>query len=209
MNGEALIEAYQRFYPTGPEWGEDRLTNHGPMAAEVLVRRGHEAAVGRWVGTYIRRLDELPPATDPISEESWRAALGDGRRLGDWNEFFTRQLAEQPWQALLATWWPRLLPGIAAGATHGVIRTGHVVRTLLAGEENSAALGELGHALGFWAARARQVPAAREPSGQLEPQAALDAVPRIPAQQGGLADRLGQLAGTPGWQASLAALQIG
>ena len=33
-----------------------------------------------------------------------------------------------PWRALLQRWWPRLLPGLAASATHGVIRTAHAVR---------------------------------------------------------------------------------
>jgi len=121
-----------------------------------------------------------------------KEALGDGRRIGDWTAYFTSQLAEQPWRELLATWWPRLLPGIAAGATHGVIRTGHVVRTLLSAEANAPTLDELAHALAFWAARARSVPPAAAPAGQLDPQAALDAVPRIASQQGNLAARFGQ-----------------
>ena len=134
MSDGALIEAYQRFHRTGPEWGADQLTNHGPMAVEVLVRRGRPEVVPGWVDGYIRRLDELPRATGQITDASWTEALGDGRRIGDWTAYFTRQLAGQPWREVLVTWWPRLLPGIAAGATHGVIRTGHVVRTLLADE---------------------------------------------------------------------------
>ncbi len=180
MSSDVLNEAYERFRDTGPEWGADQLTNHGPMAVEVLVRRGRPDVVPRWVDSYIGRLDELPGATGEISDEAWAEALGDGRRIGDWTAYFTRQLANQPWQQLLATWWQRLLPGIAAGATHGVIRTGHVVRTLLAGDESQPALAELGHALAFWAARALAVPASGGPAGTLEPLAALDAVARIP-----------------------------
>jgi len=70
---------------------------------------------------------------------------------------------------VLATWWERLLPGIAAGATHGVIRTGHVVRALLAGADDQPAVDELGHALAFRAARSRPVPAAAGPAGGLDP----------------------------------------
>ena len=40
MRDGVLTEAYERFHRTGPEWGADQLTNHGPMAVEVLVRRG-------------------------------------------------------------------------------------------------------------------------------------------------------------------------
>ena len=222
MSDGALIEAYQRFHHTGPEWGADQLTNHGPMAVEVLVRRGRPEVVPGWVDRYIRRLDELPRATGQITDASWAEALGDGRRIGDWTAYFTRQLAGQPWREVLATWWPRLLPGIAAGATHGVIRTGHVVRTLLAdegnpgnespaGHEGSAghqpALDELAHALAFWAARSRSVPPSPDPAGSLDPLAALDAVPRVASQHGNLAARFGQLTEESGWPASVGRLR--
>ena len=78
MNGGELIEAYERFHRTGPEWGADQLTNHGPMAVEVLVRRGRAEVVPGWVDGYIRRLDELPGAIGEITDTSWAEALGDG-----------------------------------------------------------------------------------------------------------------------------------
>lgn len=207
QHGGALDEAYQRFHPTGPEWGEDQLTNHGPMAAEVLVRRGYADLVHHWADRYLRRLDELPRATAPIVDDDWRHALGDGRRLADWSVYFRRQLAAQPWRQLLATWWPRLLPGILAGTTHGVIRVGHVVRALSAGGETPPALGELAHGLAFWAARARPLPLAPPPSGDLDPAAVLDAMPRIARQNGNVAARLGQLKGTGRWSESVARLR--
>ncbi|MGH3201877.1 MAG: questin oxidase family protein [Streptosporangiaceae bacterium] len=207
MSDAALTEAYERFHRTGPEWGADQLTNHGPMAVEVLVRRGRAEAVPGWVDAYIRRLDELPRATGEITDASWPQALGDGRRIGDWTAYLTRQLTEQPWRQVLATWWPRLLPGIAAGATHGVIRTGHVVRTLLTTEDNAPTVDELAHALAFWAARSRSVPPSPDPAGSLDPLAALDAVPRIARQQGNLAARFGQLTEESGWPASVGRLR--
>jgi hypothetical protein len=207
MSGGVLIEAYERFHRTGPEWGPDQLTNHGPMAVEVLIRRGRPDAVPRWVDGYTRQLDELPLATGEITDGSWPEALGDGRRIGDWTAFLTRQLAEQPWRQVLETWWQRLLPGIAAGATHGVIRTGHVVRALLAGAQNQPTLDELAHALAFWAARARPLPHAADPAGRLDPLAALDTIPRIPSQQGNLAARLSQLTEESGWPASVGRLR--
>jgi hypothetical protein len=209
MGGDVLIDAYERFHRTGPEWGPDQLTNHGPMAVEVLIRRGHPDAVPGWVDGYIRRLDELPRATWQITDASWREALGDGRRIGDWTAYFTRQLADQPWRQVLATWWERLLPGIVAGATHGVIRTGHVVRTLLADaeNENQPTLDELAHALAFWAARSRSIPPSGAPAGELDALAALDAIPRIPSQQGNIATRFSQLTPESGWPASVARLR--
>jgi hypothetical protein len=202
-----LIEAYDRFHRTGPEWGPDQLTNHGPMAVEVLVRRGRPDVVRPWVDGYIRRLDELPRGITAITDQSWAEALGDGRRVGDWTSYFTRQLAEQPWREVLATWWPRLLPGIVAGATHGVIRTGHAVRTLLAGEQNQPAIDELAHGLAFWAARSRSAPAYLAPAGTLDPLAALDAIPRVASQQGNIANRFGQMTAESGWPASVSQLR--
>ncbi|NRQ40136.1 DUF4243 domain-containing protein [Nonomuraea sp. NN258] len=207
MSGGVLNEAYERFHRTGPEWGEDQLTNHGPMAAEVLVRRGRADHVGGWVAHYLRRLDDLPATTGVITEASWAEALGDGRRIGDWVAYFTGRLAEQPWRQVLATWWPRLLPGVLAGTTHGVIRVGHVVRALLAGAESPATLDELAHGLAFWAARSRGVPQVGDPGGRLSPQAALDLLPRIPEQQGNVAHRLGQLARLDGWQTTVTGLR--
>ncbi|MEV0719658.1 hypothetical protein [Asanoa sp. NPDC050611] len=207
--GGVLHEAYQRFHRSGPEWGEDQLTNHGPMAVEVLIRRGYVDVVDGWVDRYTRRLDPLPAADDRITDENWAEALGAGRRVGDWTAYFGRQLAEQPWRDVLARWWPRLLPGIAAGTTHGVIRVGHVVRALLAGAQHQQALDELAHGLAFWAARFRGVPGG-DPGLTAPPAAdagaAMDALPRVPDQTGNVASRFGQLARMAAWPRALAAL---
>jgi hypothetical protein len=76
------------------------------MVAEVLVRRGRPEVAPEWVDGYIRRLDELPRATGEITDESWPEALGDGRRIGDWTAYFTRQLAGPPWRQVLAAYAP-------------------------------------------------------------------------------------------------------
>ncbi|WP_204013485.1 questin oxidase family protein [Sphaerimonospora thailandensis] len=200
-----LEEAYERLHRTGPEF-EGWLSNHGPMAVESMVRRGRARDVHRWLDAYMDRLEELPSGTWTITDGGWREALGDGRRLGDWLSFFETELKRQPWRAVLETWWPRLLPGIAAGATHGVIRTGHAVRELLS-HEDEMRLAELGQALGYWAARWQTVAATATPSGTADPAGALAGVPRVPDQNQGINHRLAQLAGTAGWEGSLAALR--
>ncbi|GAA0393541.1 questin oxidase family protein [Microbispora corallina] len=207
MSSAILNEAYERFRGTGPEWGESRLTNHGPMAVEVLVRRGHEDAVHRWVDAYAHRLDDLPSAREPIGDANWREALGDGDRVGDWAGYFTRQVAERPWREVLAVWWPRLLPGVLAGTTHAVIRVGHAVRTLLADDGNAVAAAELAQGLAFWGARSLGMPVAAEPRGDLDPGEAMARVPRVPSQDGPVRARLGQLPGLAGWPEAVAALR--
>ncbi|MGC4764913.1 questin oxidase family protein [Micromonospora sp. DT46] len=173
MGEEILDEAYRRLHRTGPEY-KGWLSNHGPMAVEALVRHGHDGVVHRWLDAYLGRLDELPRGLRPI--EDWREALGDPKRAGDWLAHFDRELRERPWREVLGTWWPRLLPGIAAGATHGVIRVGHAVRALGAparppgsapreAAESPERLAELGQALAYWAARWQPVPGADRPSG--------------------------------------------
>ncbi len=201
----ALDEAYERLHATGPEWGGN-LANHGPMAAEVLARRGHADDVHGWVDAYVRRLDDLPSPSEPISDATWPDAIGNGR-IGDWTTYLSRQASERPWQDVLVTWWPRLLPGIAAGATHGVIRVGHAVRTLLAERDPTpAAVTELAHGLAYWAARSTTVPGVNSPTGELAPADALDAIPHIADQDGPIAGRLGRLADLSGWPASVEAL---
>lgn len=202
-----LSHVYDRLHTFGPEWGEDRLTNHGPMAAEVLVRRGRAEAAQDWTEAYLPRLTEIPTATWPITDENWPEALGEARRYPDWARYFEQRLTQAPWQQELALWWPRLLPGIIAGATHGVIRTGHVVRALLAGADHEASRTELAHALALWAARYTIVPGALAPAGMLDAGAALDGLERAPGRSGTVAERLGRLAASPAWPPATAALR--
>ncbi|MGW8768338.1 questin oxidase family protein [Streptomyces sp. NPDC055815] len=193
-----LDEALERLHTTGPErngW----LTNHAPMAVEALVRHGRAQAVHRWLDHYAPKLEELPPAHTPVTAGTWREALGDPARITDWTRFFSRELADRPWQSVLTEWWPRLLPGIAGGATHPVIRTGHAVRTLLTTEETPPRRAELAHALGYWAARHQPLPPLAPLAVAPTAAAALDAVPPVPEQDGGIRERLAQLTAFPVW----------
>ncbi|GAA0479200.1 hypothetical protein Aca07nite_86560 [Actinoplanes capillaceus] len=130
MANATLDEVYERLCDTGPEF-DGWLSNHAPMAAEALIHHGHADRVHRWLDDYRRNLEPRPRGISPIGAEEWRDALGDPTRTGDWLNFFEREMTTDSWPDVLARWWPRLLPGIAAGATHGVIRVGHAVRALL------------------------------------------------------------------------------
>jgi hypothetical protein len=88
-----------------------------------------------------------------------------------------------------------------------VIRTGHAVRTLLAGDESPAARTELAHGLAYWAARSRGVPGVADPAGTLTPGPALDAVPHLADQEGPIRFRITRLADLPGWTPSVTALR--
>src|SRR5260370_14423387 len=119
--------------------------------------------------------------------------MGQRRRAGDWVAFFRRAVREAPWRAVTADWGPRLLPAIAGGATHGLIRTGHAVRTVLGGDTSQSAVDEIAHALGYWAARAIFVPGLAAPVGDLDAEAALAGLPRLSEQRGEIRERFARL----------------
>ncbi|UCM90360.1 questin oxidase family protein [Streptomyces marincola] len=193
-----LDEGLQRLHRSGPE-RLGRLTNHAPMAIEALAARGRAGSVHRWLDRYARKLEDFPPRVEPITAASWEPALGDPRRAADWIDHFSREIAARPWREVLTEWWPRLLPGMYGGSTHPVIRVGHAVRTLLAGDGTEPRLTELAHGLGYWAARYRRVTCRLSPPAAGGASAALDAVPPIAARGGGFAARLDHVTDLPAW----------
>ena len=195
--GGTLEEAFGRLHSTGPE-REGWLSNHAPMVAEALAARGQAGAVHRWLDLYRDKLEDFPEPVAAVTDANWPAALGDSRRAADWIGYFSRALAERPWQDVLAVWWPRLLPGIAAGATHPVIRVGHAVRAL-GGEENEPRLTELAHGLGYWAARHQPVSGIVELAAGPTAAGALDAVPPIVGGVVGFRARLDAVRQLPVW----------
>ncbi|MFE8005054.1 questin oxidase family protein [Streptomyces sp. NPDC057418] len=199
-----LDEALQRLHGSGPE-RLGRLTNHAPMAVEALAAHGRAGSVHRWLDLYAPRLEEFPPEVETVTAANWRCALGDPRRAADWIDHFGREIADRPWREVLAVWRPRLLPGLYGGSTHPVIRVGHAVRGLLAGEAGGVTgprLAELAHGLGYWAARFHPVDGLAPLPGADSAAAALDAVAPIAARDGGFPARLGRVTGLPVWAAA-------
>ncbi|WP_435839999.1 questin oxidase family protein [Streptomyces chilikensis] len=207
MDTGVLDEALERLHRAGPE-RDGWLSNHAPMAVEALVRHGHGHGAHRWLERYaLTKLEDMPRPWAPVTEEEWREALGDPRRLGDWSVHFRRAVGEEGWRRVLVRWWPRLLPGIAAGATHPVIRVGHAVRVLLEDGENPARVTELAHGLAYWAGRHQPLPGVSRPSGAASPEEALAGVEPVRPQEGGIRERLALLGPTAGWAGATAALR--
>ncbi|MBI3647793.1 MAG: DUF4243 domain-containing protein [Actinobacteria bacterium] len=199
---ETLDEALEILHDTGPEFSEDDeggLSNHGPMAAEALCALGREDEVIGWVEGYIPRLQEHPSAGEPVGD-AWHEALGEYARLPDWIALFDGELAEGDWQETLNTWVARLAPGLAAAATHGLIRTAHAARSL--GQSDvPGRRHELAEGLAYWAARYQQLPGklADSPS-RLAPSDALRRVKRLEVRSSGLiSDDLRGLDELPGF----------
>ncbi|MGL4178481.1 MAG: hypothetical protein ACRCSN_20685 [Dermatophilaceae bacterium] len=180
MADDALLDGLDRLRGTGPEF-DGFLANHGPMAVEALTRLDAADAVPAWVERYRPRLAPAANIVRGIDPDDWREALGDVRLAGDWAALLLRQAAETSWEALLATWWPRLLPGMAASATHGVIRVAHAVRSLASSdrEPDRLLVDELAHGLALWAARYQTVPGAPHLRGRHDATGALALLPRL------------------------------
>jgi hypothetical protein len=190
-----LDEGLSRLAATGPEF-RGGLSNHGPMASEALVRLGRADAVESWLDRYLPRLDEAPKPSLRVTGETWPEALGQLDRVADWESYFRAQLSEDPWPDVLARWWPRLLPGVAAAATHGVIRASHAARSLAAAEaagaDTAQRRGELARGLAYWAASYLELHGAARTAGRLDLESALGALPAAgpPTGRGLITDEL-------------------
>lgn len=136
--------------------------NHYPMAAEALAAMGHETAIAdSWiegVSLYSGELPRRARVDDPAT------CLGSHDRFGDLLDCFRRELARQPWRAVVAHWAPRLAPGLAAATFHGLIRTAHAVRALR-GHDTPARRNELAAGLAYWTARYVELPARDRAAG--------------------------------------------
>jgi hypothetical protein len=128
------------------------FVNHAPMACEALAALGFEDAIDAWVRRFEGSMGRavLPIAPSWGRRPEWRDLLGDYRLLPEWMGYFDREIAEDGWRDVVATWVPRLMPGLVAALFHGVIRTSHAVRALQA-SDTRARRAELARALGNWA----------------------------------------------------------
>jgi hypothetical protein len=179
---EPLDEALDRLSGYGPELANGNF-NHAPMVAEALCALGRPEAVMPWIARYQPRMTPRPAADEAIRAGEWRDALGRRDRFAAWSRFFAEVLREASWRELLDLWAGRLAPGVSAAATHGVIRVGHAVRGLAAGESPQR-LAELADALASWAASYRELPTAADTTARaMAPQEAIARVAVVPAEQ--------------------------
>jgi hypothetical protein len=162
------------------------FATHWAMGAETIVRLGYPQVVHDWATRYrvIHKHFPRPPGATPIDprdEASWKGARGDFGRVGDWQALFDRALAEAPWQEVVAVWWPRLMSGMAAGLTHGLIRTTHAVRSIDASGASPSPLQlrELATGLAYWAGKYIEQPGPAALIGDERLPDLLAAIPRL------------------------------
>ena len=125
----------------------DFLANHLPMVLVAMHRLGgSDERLNAFFATY-RDKNRLPPSPArviPIARASWDASLGDRARESDYIAFFLSEVARTGARGAVASYLPRLLPGLAASATHGLMRLAYGV---LRDDPE-----EIATALGYWSA---------------------------------------------------------
>jgi len=153
---DAVDDALTVLDGTSPTWNRGQFSNHGPMVVETLGRWNHEADVKPWWEPLLPFWGTAPPRRAPI-ERDWRAALGARDRYSDWRDFFTTQLAAEPWTDVTDRWVALLAPGYVGHLFHGVIRTAHAVHGLRT-RNTPARVQELAVALAYWASAYEELP---------------------------------------------------
>jgi hypothetical protein len=176
---DLLDAAYERIHARFSDVNI-HASNHAPMVCEALGVLGRADAMAAWLDENPDDFERGPGARQPIDPAHWRAALADATRFADWQVFFLTELAGEDWRLVLRRWIPRLAPGLAAAATHGVIRAGHAARALSV-RENDTRRRELAIGLAYWAINYQELPW----DGSLAPEPSVEAalatlVPRQP-----------------------------
>jgi hypothetical protein len=174
-----LDDALERLHHTGPEL-HSGAPNHAPMVVETLTHLDEPDLVQSWLDKYSREIEPAPDSRSPVKPDEWDQALGARERYADWEVFFTTALDESPWRALLRDWISRLMPGMMAYGTHGLIRTAHAVRGLESAE-TPPRLAELSAGLSIWAAYFQRLPGTPRLLGEQNIRHSLNTLPRLPA----------------------------
>jgi hypothetical protein len=148
-----LDEAFERMARSDFEL-PNGFVNHGPMACEALATLGCEDLIDPWSRRSVSSTGEGPAPVEPGGQGpfEWQDALGRYDRLPEWLGFFDASVADEGWPAVVATWVPRLMPGLSTALFHGAIRAAHAVRAVDAAD-TPPRRAELARALGYWAAR--------------------------------------------------------
>lgn len=202
-----LLDACQSL---APEYGGG-MSLHLPMALQALHALGAPPSrLQALFDLHAPRLPRRPTAAGPAAARApWAHRLGQIEDFEALQAGFMAAVQAEGIAATVRSALPRLLPGVAAAAFHGLIRTAHAVA---AGHAGEVAMG-----LAYWAARYAPLAAPRDAE-------AATAQPRLPLAQwlaalqawpaaGGvraplIIARMRQCSETPGFAELAGALQI-
>lgn len=117
------------------------LSNHLPMVLFALRELGgDDARLEAYFAGYrdANGLVPVPPQVAPIDAGTWRDSLGDRTREADYRTFFGGEARRLGRRGILTAYLPELAPGIAASATHSLMRMAYAC---LRDDRDEAAVG--------------------------------------------------------------------
>jgi hypothetical protein len=201
-DGDELDAALERLHAQ-PLDANIHASNHVPMVVEALGVLGRETAIQPWFDAH------HAPGTTPaetrgaLAAREWRDALARPERFLDWQMLFLRELENEDWKRVVGVWAPRLAPGLAGAATHGLIRTGHAARAVAA-RDSAIRRRELATGLAYWAVSYQELPW----DGTLAPEPSVEAAlakvelrrPKVEPPRGNIVSGLASLDDTPSFR---------
>lgn len=117
------------------------LSDHLPMLLHALHALGAAPArLTSYAAQYAARLE--PRRVVAIEIDDWRALRGNIDAYDSLAKYFAGRISAEGRDQVLRETLPPLMPGVAAGAFHGLIRCGHA----LAAQHD----GELANGLAYW-----------------------------------------------------------
>jgi hypothetical protein len=139
-----LRSLLDRNHTSGPAFGGG-LSNHVSMGLYSLSALGaSDERLVRFAESEGRRLEPWPSSDGAaITPQTWTARLGEKQAFGAYQAFFSSEMARGGRERTLRAYLPGLMPGVAAGAFHALIRTAYGVRF---GDDREIADG-----LAYWA----------------------------------------------------------
>jgi hypothetical protein len=174
---ELLKSLLNRNHRMNPEYGGG-LANHCSMGLLSLAALGGTSQqLSRFADSEWVLLDPLGGPTGPeVTANNWIELLGRRDALSGFLGLFRREVTERGHEDALRRYLPRLLPGLGAGAFHGLIRTAYGVRF-----RND---DEVADGLAYWAIAHLPLGELPPPGREAEPLAVLEAIHRSPALSG-------------------------
>ncbi len=153
------------------------------MVVEALCRMGFGEVESGWLRPRLDNALPHPAAKTYIHNGNWQGYLGKEDQVASWHGFFGREVAALELRELLEKWVPRLAPGYAGAATHGLLRTAHAARAF-DNADTPQRRDELAQGLAYWAATYQPLPESPPDGITAKPlDAALAGIPLVPVDE--------------------------
>lgn len=169
---DTLVSLLDDSLTRSPEYGEG-LSSHLPMALAALARLGApDTRLRAFAQRYGQRLGPAPAPEAWSLGEAWTGRLGRFEAFALYRDLFGQWLEQEGAGDTLAQVLPRLMPGCAGAAFHGLIRTAYARQV--------GHRAELAAALAYWACRWQALPALPDaPRDTDDPERLLRTLPAV------------------------------